>query len=420
MFKKVIYNTGAQIIGKGITAGTTLLITILIGRALGEAGYGDFTKIFVFVGYFYTLGDFGINAVYIKLADDKNNFILLRSLVGLRLFITLSLAIAAILISFLIPYNPQTGIGFSPMVKLGIIVASLTIITQGLFTTANAFFQRILRYDLSTIAAICGSLVILLGTILTFIAKGGLLGYTISYVFGGLTFVFISLYLIFIKTKKLILPKFSLAQSKIFISKSWPIGLALILNLIYFRIDVFILANTRSSAEVGLYGLAYQFFESSLAIPIFFANALYPLLAVLYRSDLNQFKKQIAVWLKLLTLFSILLVFGLIMVSFFIPFIYQGRFTGSVPALQILALGTPFFFISALLWYLLIIFDKQKYLLIVYAGGAVFNVIANLIFIPRFGYLAASFITVVSEGLILLFLIIALYVKPKTFNLLRE
>src|SRR3989304_4475276 len=197
MFKKVIYNTGAQIFGKAITAATTLLITVLIGRALGESGYGDFTKIFVFVGYFYTIADFGLNTIYIKLANDKNNLVLVRSLIGLRLVVTIFLTTTAVLVSFLIPYNPQTGVGFSPLVKLGIVLGSLTIITQGLFTTANAFFQRILRYDLSTIAAIFGSLIVLFGTIVTFINKGGLYGYTVSYVLGGLTFILVAFYLIF-------------------------------------------------------------------------------------------------------------------------------------------------------------------------------------------------------------------------------
>ncbi|OGD95974.1 hypothetical protein A3B52_02955 [Candidatus Curtissbacteria bacterium RIFCSPLOWO2_01_FULL_41_28] len=416
MFKKVIYNTGAQIFGKAITAATTLLITVLIGRALGEAGYGDFTKIFVFVGYFYTLGDFGINTIYIKLANEKNNLVLLRSLIGLRLFGTVFLALTAILVSFLIPYNPETGIGFSPVVKFGIILASLTIVTQGLFTTTNAFFQRILRYDLSTIAAIFGSLVVLAGTIVTFMTRGGLYGYAISYVFGGLTFILIASYLIFQRTKTFILPKFSLSDAKTFLSKSWPVGLALLFNLIYFRVDVFILASTRSSSEVGLYGLAYQFFEASLAIPIFFANALYPILAGLYHRDLNQFKKQVSVWLKLLTLFSLLLVFGLVVASFLIPIIYQGGFAGSVKALQILAVGIPFFFISALLWHVLIIFDKQKYLIIVYGAGALFNVLANLIFIPQFGYLAASVVTVVSEALITLLLWLAIMKARRSKN----
>ena len=87
--------------------------------------------------------------------------------------------------------------------------------------------------------------------------------------------------------------------------------------------------------------------------------------------------------------------------------IFGKSFTGSVPALQILSLGFPFFFISALLWHLLIIFDKQKYLTIIYASGAIFNVIANLILIPKHGYIAASVVTVVSEALIVLLLTIA-------------
>src|SRR3989344_1607769 len=142
MFKTVIYNTGAQIAGKIITASATLFVTILIGHALGEAGYGEFTKIFVFVGYFYALSDFGLNAIYIKLADRQNQLILLKSLLGMRLILSLGLAAVATLISFMIPYNPATGTGFYPLVKTGIILASLTIVTQSLFTTANAFFQK--------------------------------------------------------------------------------------------------------------------------------------------------------------------------------------------------------------------------------------------------------------------------------------
>ena len=44
-YKGVIYNTGAQVAGKAITASITLLITVIIGKNLGPAGYGDFTKI---------------------------------------------------------------------------------------------------------------------------------------------------------------------------------------------------------------------------------------------------------------------------------------------------------------------------------------------------------------------------------------
>jgi ribosomal protein L31 len=121
-----------------------------------------------------------------------------------------------------------------------------------------------------------------------------------------------------------------------------------------------------------------------------------------------QFKKEITKWLILLTLFGFLLLGFLYVASYVIPIIFQGRFLGSGPALRILALGMPLFFISALIWHLLIIVGKQKNLLYVYAIGAIFNVGANIILIPTYGYLAAATISVVSEALILLMLVAAL------------
>ncbi|MBI2598804.1 flippase [Candidatus Curtissbacteria bacterium] len=417
MVKKVFYNVASQILGKGLTATATFIVTILISRALGEAGYGDFTKIAVFVGYFYTLADFGLNSIYVKIADDKNQISLLKTLLGTRLLMAIALAATAIMIGFLVPYNPVSATGFSPLVKIGIAIASLTIITQALYTTTNAMFQRKLRYDLSTIAVVFGAFAVLAGTFLVTLQKGGLLAFTSIYVVQGV--VNVTLAFLFIKklTGLVIFPKFILSQAKKIISGAWPVGTALVLNLIYFRIDVFILSSVRSSAEVGVYGLAYQFFEAALTVPIFFANSIYPPLQDLARQDFSQFKSKVKFWLLTLAGISLLLVAFLVVIANFIPVIYQGRFTGSVLSLKVLALGMPFFFASALLWHTLIIFGKQKFLILIYGAGALFNLIANLIFIPRYGYMAASAITVISEALVLALLAIAyIYFSKKVLS----
>lgn len=416
MFKKVFVNTGAQIVGKAITATTTLLVTFLISRSLGPAGYGDFTKIFVFIGYFYTLADFGLNSIFIKIAKEDTGP-LLKSLIALRLLVGFFLGMSSIFIAFLLPYNPEASTGFSPLVKTGIVIASITIITQALFTSANAYFQKTLRYHLSTIAASVGALFVLFVTIFVTISSKSILGYTAAYVLGGLSMVAIAYWLIYKKTNEILLPRLDLHQSSKLLTKAWPIGVALIFNLIYFRLDVFILSNFRSSAEVGLYGLAYQFFEASLSTPIFFTNAIYPLLTKIYSKDLSEFNKQFKNWILILLVVSLALTFVLILISFLIPYIFGQGFSGSVLSLQILAIGIPFFFISALLWQVLIILDKQKYLTVIYAAGALFNLIANLMFIPQYGYIAASIITVVSEGLITLLLILAIRIRNFQFKI---
>ncbi len=408
MFKKVIYNTASQIVAKLITATSSLLITIIIGRSLGPSGYGDFTKIFTFVGYFYTVADFGFNAIYIKLTTGQQESALIRALVGLRLIVSVFLASVAILISLILPYSANLGTGFSPLVKIGIVIASITIVTQALITSTNAFFQKKLRYDLSAIASVAGTLIILVSTVLAALLKASLLIYALAYVLGGMAIVIVAYLIISNFYKVSLLPEFSKMSSKHLISGAWPIGIALFFNLVYFRVDILILSYSRSSSQVGLYGLAYQFFEAALAIPIFFSNALYPQLANLFKSDKNEYKKQIKFWSLALLMFSIALTIGLFVAAFFIPVLLGPGFAASQVALRILALGMPFFFVSALFWHMLIIHDKQKTLITVYAIGAVFNVLANLIFIPKYGFLAASIITVVSEAVITVLLMIAL------------
>ena len=407
MFKKVFYNTGAQIAGKIITASITLLISLIIFRTLGASGYGDFTKVFVFVGYFYTLADFGLNTIYIKITKE-NEISHLKPLLGLRILIGMTLAMVAVTIAQVLPYDQASETGFSPLVKIGIVIASATIITQAIFTTTNAFFQKILRYDLSTLAAAFGYLIILTTAVVVTFTTKSILGFSTAYVLGGVSLATLAYLIIARRVKNFFTPTFSRQKFLTFLRPAWPVGVALLFNLIYFRIDVLILSNFRTSSEVGLYGLAYQFFETSLAVPIFFSNAIYPILSNLYKENENVFKKQLFSWLKILTLASLLLTTALFVVSNFIPIFFGQSSQGTIPALRILALGIPFFFISALLWHVLIIYDRQKYLTVIYAVGALFNLIANLMFIPQYGYMAASVITVISEALIVLLLTLAI------------
>ena len=413
MIRRVFYNAGAQILGKGFTAGTTLVVTLLVGRSLGPAGFGDFTKIFVFVGYFYTFADFGLNSIYIAKSNPQNEKLLFRVLVSLRLVMALVFVALALLVGFFLPYNAAENTGFGPLVKIGIAVASATILTQALYTSANSLFQKNLRYDLSTVAAISGSLVILLSVILTTASGGSITQYVLAYVVGGVVTVFVAYLILYKRWQILVFPKIDRLAFSNYLSKSWPVGLALILNLLYFRADVLILAWVRQPQEVCIYGLAYQFFEASLAVPIFFVNAIYPYLAAVYKQNIGKFYKNFKFWVLVLLAISVLLSVFLILVSFLIPFLYDMRFAPSRGPLVILASGIPFFFLSALLWHILIIYDRQKNLVLVYGAGFIFNLAANLIFIPKFGYIAAAANTVISEAFILLLLAVIVLTVPK-------
>jgi O-antigen/teichoic acid export membrane protein len=172
-----------------------------------------------------------------------------------------------------------------------------------------------------------------------------------------------------------------------------PLGLVLIFNVIYFRIDLFLLSYFRQSSEVGAYGLAYKFFELAIALPTFIMNSWYPLLLQARALGVvNRIGNKTYVLLAVLGL--------LVGVSLWIgaPFIvFRSDFVASVGLLRILSFSLPLFFVtSPLMWQFVL--DKKQHLLVwVYAGATVINVLLNTVYIPIYGAFAAAVITGITE-----------------------
>ena len=415
LFLKISQNTFYQALAKIATAFSTIIITVIITRRLEVTGYGDFIKAFSYVTLFYMVADFGFNATTLKLFTTYPQIIkkTIRSLFGLRIAISLVLIIAVIISTLFLPYNLVSGQGFNPSVKIAITIISATILCQGLFLSANSYFQHRLKYDQTFLATLISSLV-------TVIVVAWLLKISLSIaavatgVIIGSVFLAASSYLLLSKQIGFFVPTVDFKSWRLFLQKTWPIGLALILNLIYFRVDTLIISIVRPTEEVALYGLAYKIFETTLVAPIFFINALYPALLNVFKENFEKFKKisQTAFWLLLLasTLISIFLAS---LAEPLIQIIAGFKFLAAVTALQILAAGIPFFYLSALLMWLLVVFEKQKWLLGIYGFGALFNLTSNLLFIPKFGYLAAAVTTGLSEAIILF---ISFYLVSRSFR----
>jgi O-antigen/teichoic acid export membrane protein len=69
--------------------------------------------------------------------------------------------------------------------------------------------------------------------------------------------------------------------------------------------------------------------------------------------------------------------------------------------------GMFVFYLTQPISWLIVTLDKQKYLPGIYLVGALFNVTANFILIPKFSFYGSAIITWVSELLILIMLAFA-------------
>lgn len=391
----IFKNTGYQALTRVLSSATGFIITLILARYLGALGFGDFVKVTTFIGFFYLLADFGLNAVFLQKKGDQESF---PSLFYPRLFFALILVLVANLIPFLLPFSQGSDFGFPPSLRFGILIFSLSIFVQSIIFSSTALFQKDLRFDRLLFAQIAGSILTLF--LVTLFA---LLSFSINYIF--LAFIlggFMTALIALVKSGGLYWPiKIDLTFISSLLKQSWPLGLMLFFNLVYFRVDIFLLSILRPTTEVGIYGFSYKFFDFLIALPLFLANSIYPL--ILKQEKDQEFRVIILRYLKI----SLLASFVLVVFFWFLAPLFslvKSEFQESILPFRILLLSLPFFFATAILQWALIAKKKQRFLMLVYLSGAILNITLNIIFIPVYGYVAAAVVTGISEAFVLVFL----------------
>lgn len=392
--KKIIQQTSWQVVFKIVTTLGGFVILGIVSRIYGEAGLGNFTLALTYLAFFYVLADFGFNGYILGRLQELNFSLEWRKLLGVRIVWGVFLTILAGILPLIFAPNL---IDF----KLAVLFGALTIFLNSMFFSAQALIQVKLKYEFSAwpvfLSAPAGVLLIYylsnLGAPI-FLLTGG-------YVLSWVIYMVLAFFLIRTIIKNFS-PIFDKTYAKELFTKSFPLSATLFLNVIYFRADAFMLSFYKGSAEVGIYNLAYQVFQSILVLPAFMMNSFYPMMLQTLKNKIERFSYQIkiaALGLLVLSLILLFIVYGL---SFMVIKLITGSgFAGSVQSLQILSLGFPAYFLSALLMWVMVAKKMYTKLLVVYGIGLIVNIIANLIFIPQHGYMASSWITGISEYFIL-------------------
>lgn len=396
-YKKLATHTLYQIIARVASSGASFLITILIARHFSVAGYGDYAKVTAFVTTFYLLADFGLNTVFLQKEEAAIRF---RDLFYTRLVLSGILVALVNVLALLLPYNPLTSIGFSPVVKVGIELFSLTIITESILFSAFAVFQRKVVYERFMFATIIGSVVSLsavsgfiffhLSLLWIFVAL--VIGAAIEAIF-SIAFTEESLFPLQVHTPFI----------KQLMKETLPVTAMLLFNLVYFRADMILLSLFRPSQDVGIYDISYRVFDFLIALPLFLSNVLYPKLIADEKNNRN-------VGSKLMEYEALFFICG---IGVAIPFwfgssllftLVKPQFLPAVVPLRLLLLSLPIFFVTSIQQWVLLAKKQQKFLAMVYLALTVVNILLNLLFIPQYGYVASAIITSIGEGIVFLIL----------------
>lgn len=389
-----------QVLARVSTILVGILLLSLISRNFGEEGTGVYTLALTYLSFFYLAVDLGLNG-YILERVQKNKQEA-NKLFNFRFYWSFLLVFLAV---FTLPYWPFYTKAFGDTVLFG----AITIITFGISNSANLVLQNSHTYFKQTISAASGSLVAVFTGIYLIYAGLPVEFFALTQVGMGVSASLIILTLIKQEINfKLSFPDFAYPIQ--ILKTAWPICATLIINTVYFRADSFILSTFRPLIEVGNYNLAYTIFQDTLILPTFIMNSYYPIMLKNLRENREIFFTQLKYGALLMAGFGLIgLIAGLILSPFVVWALSGGGFFGASESLRILSISYPAFFLSSLFIWTFMAFGEYKKMLLIYGTGFLFNLTLNLVFIPRYSFFAASWITVASEYLILVLQTIILY-----------
>jgi O-antigen/teichoic acid export membrane protein len=381
-----------QFAGKTITFIVAILSTAVIAKSLGPEYFGNYTIILAYLSFAAAFGDLGLQTIAVREAAkrEERTAQLAACLFWIKGFWGGGvLVLATICLSFL---------RFERMTKVGFAIAAIGVMFTSLTAVPNMIFQSKIQLQYSTVADIAGQTL--------FLVLAALIAYAPTlhspfylYLTAGNVAAFTTFAVAMLLASRMgkLSFQFDRSTAEEMVKSTLPLSVIFLLSQIHFKGDTILLSLLKPDRDVGIYGLAYRFFEASLIVPAVLMSSIFPLLSR-HHNESDTFtviaRKS----------FFLLLPSGLavaIVIYFLSPhlLLWVGgkSFAESVFPLRMLGLALIFSFINSLFAYIVIVMNRQKDILFISASGVMLNLLLNLLFIPRYSYKACATITVITE-----------------------
>lgn len=177
-----------------------------------------------------------------------------------------------------------------------------------------------------------------------------------------------------------------------FVRDVLPLGLAVLLSALYFRIDIYFIERWHGLEAVGGYNAVFRVVEAARLLPAAVMAVTFPLLV--NAADTGRVQR-IGGWLTFAgTVFAFVSVAASQLI---VTTIYGVPYGYTAPTFAVLALALPLFFLNYALTHQVIGWDGQRAYLSIAASALAVNVVANILLVPGRGMTGAAIATVITE-----------------------
>lgn len=388
---QVAHNTIIQIISKVISTVLGLMAVAIMTRYLGQFGFGQYTTIMTFLSFFAIAADLGLTLVTSQMLSrpDIDQEKAIGNLFSLRFLTALLFLGVAPLAVFFFPYDLT--------IKIGVVITTFSFFFAALNQIFVGLFQKKLHMEKVALAEVVSRIFLVFGVWLAASLNYKLFGMMAATVAASA----VSFAIHYWYSRSYAKVRFMVDRDiwRHIIRMSWPIAITIIFNMIYMKADTLILSLVKTQEEVGIYGAAYKVIDVLVTIPFMFAGIILPILTSDWLvANKEKFNKVMQRSFDAMAIVAIPLIVGTQFVASGLMTLVAGKEFGiSGQVLQILIIAASIIFIGCIFAHAVIAVNKQKQIIWAYVFTSLTSLAGYLIFIPKFSFYGAAWMTVYSE-----------------------
>jgi O-antigen/teichoic acid export membrane protein len=387
--RRATADIAVQIGGRLASLALGVVVTLVIVRSLGDSGFGEWSTIFAITQIATNIGELGLTQITISRAasDPEHEADWLGSLLSLRLALAVPLALASALAVIVIAPSHDAELA-------GLLIAVTMVV--GAPGALGAVFQLRIRNDVSTALLTFNSIIWAGAVFAIAAAAGGIVALAAAF-----------LAVAVITNAATVVAALRMARVRLRGSRArWgpllrvggTVGLAGILVTFYVKLDQILVLEYAGSRQAGLYGAAYRILDQVQFIPAAVMTTLFPLIASSYPAHKDRVRSLLQTTANYLALASLpILSFTIVASHSIVVLLFGDQFSEAGPALPILMGAFVSISFGYLVGNMVVVLELQRRFLVFSALGLFLNATLNIILIPPYGFMAAAWITLLTE-----------------------
>ena len=381
-----------QVVGRALNLVPGVVVAVVLTRALGDEGFGQWSTALATVQIAMYAGEFGLEQVAVRhaAADPDRERDWIGGLLTLRLAIAVPVAVACAVAQVLIADSDE-------MRAAGLLLSG-TLLLAALSSTKAAFQLRV-RNDLSVLVVTINSILWTAAVIAIAAEDGGMVAFAAAFLGSAIVSGGVGLWL----AVRMSPPRLrgSRQMWRELARIGVPVGIAGLLVTGYVKLDQVMLFALAGAEDAGLYGATYRILDQAQFIPIALMTTLFPMIAAAWPADPERVRRLSRLVTEYLVMVSLpVLGFAIVAAEPLVLLLFGEEFVDASKALPILMAAFVVICFGYLAGHLVIVLEMQRLFLRNAAIALVFNVVANLILIPPYGFVAAAWVTLATELLV--------------------